>query len=296
MNQPIPLEHYLIVCGLKQPAQTVTGCTAQVFLIQREKSHSQQQTAVPQYLALKFLPANATQVQQQLLKHEIEVLKAVRTTSEQIMQYVADGVLPENNKLLQHAGCYLLTPFYAGGSLRDYIQQQTLDSQQAFALFEQMLQAVAALHVAGYIHLDIKPSNFLFKQSDGAGLILADFALAQPVGKHQLIDGPQHQAAVVQGTPRYMSPEQFLGQHFNPQTDFYAMGVVLYEMLAGQALFSASTYQQWAVQHCQQAVPLLPEPLQRWQPLLDGLLAKKRQYRFKTIDAIQRCLHSSGIQ
>lgn len=296
MNQRIPLEHYQIVRGLKQPAQTVAGCATQVFFIQREKSHSQQQSPMPQYLAIKFLPANATQVQQQLLKHEIEVLKAVRTASDQIMQYVADGVLPENNKILQHAGRYLLTPFYAGGSLRDYIQQQAVDSSQAFALFEQMLQAVAALHAAGYIHLDIKPSNFLFKQSGGAGLLLADFALAQPVDKHQLIDSPRNQSAVVQGTPRYMSPEQFLGQPLTQQTDFYALGVVLYEMLAGQLLFSASTYQQWAVQHCQQAVSLLPEPLQCWQPLLDGLLAKKRQYRFKTIDAIQHCLHSSGIQ
>lgn len=296
MNQPLQLEHYQIVRCLKQPVQTVVGDSAQVYLIQRKNGHSQHGQALDQ-LVLKLLAANASQGQQQLLMHEIDVLKAVSATSDHMMHYVADGVLPENNVFLAQAGRYLLTPFYTGGSLRDYLhlqqhfhlQQQVLDPPQAFSLFEQMLEAVAALHATGYIHLDIKPSNFLFKQPDANGMLLADFALAQRV------DQSQYQQLITQGTPRYMSPEQFLGQSLNQQTDFYALGVLLYEMLLGYAPFRASTYQQWAVQHCQQAVPLLPEPLQRWQLLLDGLLAKKRQHRFKTIDAIWHSLHSSGI-
>ncbi len=284
--QQWPPEQYRIIRCLKQPAGTAAGIRAQVFLIQPKTS----QYIDDDLLVLKFLPATAASDQQQLFANEISVLKQFSTVTNYLMQYVAHGELPEGHPLLQQAGRYLLTPFYVGGNLRDYLQHQPLDQQQVFKLFEQMLKAVAALHDAGFLHLDIKPSNFLFKQPDSTGLLLADFALAQSINK------PQHQHATVQGTPKYMSPEQFLGQLLNQQTDFYALGIVLYEMLAGQAPFNASTYQQWAVQHCQQAVLLLAEPLQKWQALLDGLLAKNRQYRFKAIDDIQHCLHSSGIQ
>ena len=282
--QQWPLEQYRIVRCLKQPAGTA-AISPQVWLIQPKTSQGIDADA----LVLKFLPATVASDQQQLFSNEIRVLQAINTASGYLMQYAAHGELPEANPLLQQAGCYVLTPFYTGGSLRDYLQQYSLSQQQVFALFEQMLQATAALHAAGFLHLDIKPSNFLFKQPDGTGLVLADFALAQAIGT------PQHQQTVVQGTPKYMSPEQFLGQPLSQQTDFYALGIVLYEMLAGQPPFNASSYQQWAVLHCQQAVPLLPEPLQVWQPLLDGLLAKNRQYRFNTIDAIRHCLHSIAV-
>jgi serine/threonine protein kinase len=284
--QQWPLEQYRIIRCLKQSAHTAAGSSPQVFLIQPKASQNFDDDA----LVLKFLPATAARDQQQLFANEANVLKQIGSVSHYLMQYVADEALPENHALMQQAGHYLLTPFYAGGSLRDVLQQQVLSPAQVFALFQHMLEAVAALHKTAYIHLDLKPSNFLFKQPDGTGLVLADFALAQSINK------PPHQHVLVQGTPKYMSPEQFLGQPLNQQTDFYALGIVLYEMLTGQAPFNASTYQQWAVQHCQQPVPLLAESLQKWQPLIDGLLAKNRQYRFKTIDDIQHCLHSSGIQ
>lgn len=280
------LEQYRIVRCLTQPAGTATGMSPQVWLILRPESSQHSADA----LALKFLPAIAAEDQQRLFNNEISVLKGLyNQQSVYLMQYIAHGELAGDHPLLQHAGRYVLMPFYAGGSLRDYLQQHTLSQQQVFALFEQMLQAVAALHTAGFLHLDIKPANFLFKQAGDTGLVLADFALAQA------IDTPQQYQVTVQGTPKYMSPEQFLGQPLSRQTDFYALGIMLYEMLAGQPPFNAGIYQQWAVQHCQQAVPLLAEPLQAWQPLLDGLLAKNRQLRFNTIDAIQRCLHSIAV-
>ena len=279
-----PLEQYRIVRCLRQPASNAAGISPQVWLIQPENSHNHADV-----LVLKFLPATAASDQKRLFSNEIDVLTALSSQSAHFMQYVAHAELQQENPLLQQAGHYVLMPFYAGGSLRDYMQQHNLSQQQVFALFQQMLKAVAALHDAGFLHRDIKPANFLLKQPDGTGLVLADFALAQA------IDMPQHQQLMVQGTPKYMSPEQFLGQPSSQQTDFYALGIVLYEMLVGQPPFNASSYQQWAVQHCQQAVPLLLRPLQVWQPLLDGLLAKNRQYRFNAIDAIRHCLHSIAL-
>ena len=281
--QQWPLEQYRIVRCLKQPAGTA-AISPQAWLIQPKNSQNSADA-----LVLKLLPATAVSDQQQLFSNEIRVLQAINTVSGYLMQSLAYGELAKYHPLLQQAGRYVLTPFYTGGNLRDYMQQYSLSQRQVFAIFEQMLQATAALHAAGFLHLDIKPANFLLKQPDGTELVLADFALAQA------IDKLQHQQTVVQGTPKYMSPEQFLGQPLNQQADFYALGIVLYEMLAGQPPFNATTYQQWAVQHCQQAVPLLVQLLQAWQPLIDGLLAKNRQYRFNTIDAIRHCLHSIAV-
>src|SRR5262249_61527922 len=92
-------------------------------------------------------------------------------------------------------------------------------------------------HRHGVVHRDIKPDNVLFQ--DGQAVV-ADFGIALPK-KDVASDARLTQAGVSLGTPAYMSPEQVSGQEVDPRSDIYALGVVAYEMLAGQTPFTGTS-------------------------------------------------------
>jgi len=101
-----------------------------------------------------------------------------------------------------------------------------------------MLDALEAAHSAGIIHRDIKPSN-LFLVNTGRGrpyVKLLDFGIAK-LGAIAGEATPQTRASVILGTPDYISPEQARGKPISPQTDLYALGCVLFEMLTGERVF-----------------------------------------------------------
>lgn len=182
---------------------------------------------------------------------------------------------------------YILLPYHSGFNVKQLMQLSSFSVKQAWQLWQAMLKSIDALHQQGWLHLDIKPSNFLFFSFDQVCLI--DFALAQRIDLPKL----SSDILLIQGTPKYMSPEQFLAQPLNQQTDFYALGLILYELLTGKSPFTVtnySTYATWAQQHCQHPVPLLPTDLAQFQRLIDGLLAKNRYYRLKNRADIQQCV------
>src|SRR5207237_5826895 len=135
----------------------------------------------------------------------------------------------------------------------------------------------------GYIHekgippRDLKPQNHMFR-TDGS-LARVDFGIA----KHgDAIERTNH--GEVLGTPRYMSPEQVQGRALDLRTDIYSAGVLLYQMLTGRHLFDADTAMEVAMQHLNTPPPALPEHLDRYQRLLDKLLEKDREGRFRNAD------------
>jgi hypothetical protein len=90
----------------------------------------------------------------------------------------------------------------------------------------------------------------------------------------------------VLGTPRYMSPEQVQGRALDLRTDIYSAGVLLYQMVTGQHLFEGETAVEVALQHLNTPPPALPEHLQAYQRLLDKLLEKDREARFRNADEV----------
>jgi serine/threonine protein kinase len=125
---------------------------------------------------------------------------------------------------------YYVTPFVAGGSLRDQLNRRGRFSlKETVAMLDAVGGALAYAHTNQVIHCDIKPENILLS---GRHPIVADFgifrALAEPLEGAQLVD----RAAV---TPGYGSPEQLLGfSSIDERTDVYSLGCVAFELLTGQ--------------------------------------------------------------
>jgi eukaryotic-like serine/threonine-protein kinase len=129
----------------------------------------------------------------------------------------------------------------------------------------QLVDGVLALHVSGKLHRDLKPSNVLVT-GDGR-VVLLDFGLISDV-ETQRVDLTHDQAAV--GTPAYMSPEQAADQPLTEASDWYAVGVMLYEALTGRRPFDGSAEQM--MRRKQRETPLPPSVIDpRVPPVLDEL-------------------------
>ena len=119
----------------------------------------------------------------------------------------------------------------------------------------QVVRGLAAAHERGVVHRDVKPANiFLARMPDGDTKVkLLDFGIAklQRPGRRPLTS-----RASVFGTARYMSPEQAKGQEVDGRSDIYAVGVVLYEMLTGQAPFESDNFMEVVNKHIND--PIVP--------------------------------------
>ena len=173
-----------------------------------------------------------------------------------------------------HAGFeYLAMEYLPRGDLKARIQRG-VSEQEAMRYVEQIATALKVVHDAGMVHRDLKPPNVLLRESDTVALI--DFGLARSV------DGSTTttQSGVLLGSPYYMSPEQALGEQLDARSDFYSLGVMCYEMLTGHKPYTGGTAMEVLQQHVSSPVPMLPPQLQRYQDLLNRLLAKSREERF----------------
>ncbi|MEE8146866.1 MAG: protein kinase, partial [Longimicrobiales bacterium] len=136
---------------------------------------------------------------------------------------------------------FYVMPHIEGESLRERIdREKQLGVDDSLAITQKVAVALDYAHQNGIVHRDIKPGNILLS-AQGEPLI-ADFGIALAVA--QAGGGRITETGLSLGTPHYMSPEQATGDRdVDPRSDVYALGCVLYEMLAGQPPFSASTAQ-----------------------------------------------------
>jgi serine/threonine-protein kinase len=145
-------------------------------------------------------------------------------------------------------------PYVEGQSLRQRLAEQgQLPLEQALRITTQVLAALQYAHAHGVVHRDIKPENILLT---GDEAVVADFGVARAIsaaGQDRLTD-----TGLALGTPAYMSPEQAVGaRELDGRSDLYAVGCLLYEMLAGQPPFAGSTAQQLLARHAIDPVPPL---------------------------------------
>ncbi|VAW43451.1 hypothetical protein MNBD_CHLOROFLEXI01-3300, partial [hydrothermal vent metagenome] len=177
---------------------------------------------------------------------------------------------------------YLVMRYMEGGSLRERLRQGPISLADVALLLNQIAPALDTTHSHKIIHRDLKPSNILFDGDNKA--YLADFGLAKFA--EGMVTTLTHNDGMV-GTPAYMSPEQIRAQaHLDGRTDIYALGVILFEVLAGQLPFAADGRLPIALMHLSDPVPAvhtlnpaLPESISQ---LIIQAMAKDREDRFNT--------------
>ncbi|HEX2644371.1 MAG TPA: protein kinase [Thermoanaerobaculia bacterium] len=179
---------------------------------------------------------------------------------------------------------FLAMPLYDGETLRKRLERGPLPVLEAVDLATQMAQGLARVHRRGIVHQDIKPANLMIT-GDGILKIL-DFGIATLASDA----GVAAEGAAAIGTPAYMSPEQAAGGEVGPRSDLWALGVVLYEMLAGRRPFRGDQEQAVIYALLHEA----PEPLARLRPdvppeldrIVQRLLAKDPAARYASADEV----------
>jgi FixJ family two-component response regulator/predicted Ser/Thr protein kinase len=170
---------------------------------------------------------------------------------------------------------YIAMEYLSGGTLAARLQEG-MTSLTALRLASQIAKALDAIHAHDIVHRDLKPQNIMFR--DSGRPVIVDFGLAKDLDSETNLT----RAGEVMATPRYMSPEQCMGQTADARSDLYSLGAIFYEMLTGHRLFGDENPAGLVYQHVHGEIPLLPERLAGYQPIIDRLLAKRPEDRFQS--------------
>lgn len=189
--------------------------------------------------AVKVLKAEGHNDAESRNRFLLEAKAVAALTNKHVVEIWNYGILPDGRQ-------YLMMPLLEGEALDRYLSRmQTLPPAQALQIIEQALNALSEAHKKNIVHRDVKPGNiFLVREHTGELLVkVMDFGLAaaRPVAMPEG-DGPA-KASWVAGTPCYVAPEQAKGLAASPAADLYALGVTLYELLAGEPPFPDSPSQ-----------------------------------------------------
>ncbi|WP_373067759.1 protein kinase domain-containing protein, partial [Gemmatimonas sp.] len=185
---------------------------------------------------------------------------------------------------------FYVMPFVEGESLRDLLARDgQLPIEDVLRFADEIANALSHAHGRGIIHRDIKPENILIENGHA---IVADFGIAQAVG----VSGDEKLtvAGLAIGTPTYMSPEQASGDVIDARSDLYALGCIVYEMLAGTPPFTGPTAIAVMMRHAIEPVPklgTLRAAVSR--PVIDAVersLAKSPADRFASVEEWRRAL------
>lgn len=162
-----------------------------------------------------------------------------------------------------------------GGDLAQRIKQG-LSEAEALAVMLQIGSALEHAHEQDILHRDIKPENVMFHKNGKS--VLVDFGIAKAKNTQSAFT----LAGNIVGTPHYMSPEHCTGALVDQRSDLYAMGVLFYEMLTGQKVFSDSaTSVSIAMAHIYNPPPELPAKFVRYSPIVQRLLKKNPAERYQ---------------
>ena len=144
---------------------------------------------------------------------------------------------------------YLVMEYLPGITLRDLLnERRVLTTEQTFDILEAVLSGLAAAHKAGIVHRDLKPENVLL--ADDGRIKIGDFGLARAASANTAT------GAALLGTIAYLSPELVTRGIADTRSDIYAVGIMLFEMLAGEQPFKGEQPMQIAYQHAHDSVPV----------------------------------------
>ena len=233
-------------------------------------------------VALKILHAELGEMPDGVARFEREAMATARIDHDHVAAAVDFGRLPEGLM-------FLALEFVEGKSLRAEIAKGPLGVPRALHIAKQIAEALAAAQKLEIVHRDLKPENVMLvlKGDDEDFVKVLDFGVARVPVEESATGGPEvlTKAGAVFGTEEYMSPEQGIGQKVDTRADLYALGVMLFEMIAGVRPYARRDDVGILAQQLTLPIPtfgervpglVVPRPLER---LVMRLLAKRPQER-----------------
>jgi WD40 repeat protein/serine/threonine protein kinase len=219
-----------------------------------------QQKAVLREVAIKvILPKYA---------NSPEFIRRFESEAQVVARLEHPHIVPLYDYWREPDSAYLVMRFLRGGSLRDIMEKQgKLDTEAASKILEQIGSALTFAHRNGVVHRDVKADNILMDEDRNA--YLSDFGIAKEVGA----DVGDGQGNLV-GTPAYLAPEQIRGEGAGPQSDVYAFGIMLYEMLSGSRPFADETLATLVYKHLNEPLPMIDHDALNLPPAFNSIIQR----------------------
>jgi serine/threonine-protein kinase len=236
-------------------------------------------------VAVKLLPLDRAQDPTAVARFEREALAAAALSHPNIVAVFDFGI--------DHETRFIVMEHLAGQSLADRLRERgPMPPGEAVDVARQVAAALAAAHEAGIVHRDIKPANVMLNAQGHVKVL--DFGIARLTSGIALT-----QTATVIGSASYLAPELFAGAAADARSDIYALGCVLYELLAGRPPYTGELAAAIMHQHSSAT----PEPLRRLNPavpvaldeLVSSMLAKRPAERPSDAGAVVAALSALRV-
>jgi len=274
---PEYIAHYRILRRLGK------GGMGEVLLGEDTKQHGRK-------VALKVLPPEVTRSESRLRRFKQEARAVLALNHPNILTIYEIGQTADTH--------YIATEYIEGETLRHCLWRGPMKLDETLGVGIQVAMALEAAHTAGIVHRDIKPENIMLRQDKFVRdrfVKVLDFGLAKLTDRDAPTTDPEAvtipitetSPGAIMGTTGYMSPEQALGENIDERSDVFSLGVVLYEMLAGEQPFKGKTDSHTRVSIIDhEPVPLVQHVSnvpRQFERIVSKALAKDRLKRYQTI-------------
>lgn len=248
------------------------GGMAEIFLANDKETGKE--------VAIKILEPSSRndRIKQKRFMHEIRLLKKVDSPH----------VVKLFDAEMSDANCYIVMEYVDGDILKDYIKNRsrlTVDEAVEFAI--QLAEGFDEIHRNGIIHRDIKSQNIMV--AEGGMIKIIDFGIAIDADSEELT-----RTDMLIGSPQYVSPELIRQEVPTIQSDIYALGIIMYEMIAGDVPFSGSSALDTLTQHRDKPMPKIcqrfPNIPQSVENIILKATAKDQTKRFKDMYEMRAAL------
>ena len=242
------------------------GSVAQVYLA-RER-------ALQRLVAVKFMKSPYAQDDTARKRFEREARSAAKIHHHNVATVHRVGSLEDQTP-------FIIMEYIEGRNLADELQAEgVMTTEQACHTLSQVASALVAAHEKGIVHRDVKPANVV-REKDSDRVVLTDFGIAGILETGTETITRLTKYGELLGDPRYMSPEQLLGESVTDQSDVYSLGILGYELLTLKAPYEGKTGVQMVAAHLKKE----PIPLTELRPDADPFLA----------ELLERCLSKNPL-
>jgi serine/threonine protein kinase, bacterial len=217
-------------------------------------------TRLDRPVALKVMDSRYAGDEQFLTRFQLEARTVARLKN--------PGLVAVYDQGLDARHPFLVMELIEGGTLRELLSERgPMPPHAVAAVLRPVLGGLAAAHLAGLVHRDVKPENVLI--SDDGDVKIADFGLVRAVAAAGITS-----ASVILGTAAYLSPEQVRNGSSSPRSDVYSVGILTYELLTGRTPFTGDSALSIAYQRLDTDVPRASAAIDGVPPQFDELVAR----------------------